>query len=224
MSSLRRAFARGPGAPARLAMRSAAVAAILLAVTGCAANRLDRQVYVATTTDTCAALGATSTPVTPPLVEIYRVTVVGRKHAIDNTQLAGGWMPAAAVDLLLKAERPDDAQPGVINAATQPAQSNHPEPVLSLDPAGAVQHVAKGSRLVLLFGPDAQATLDEWMAAGANGRFVDPKVQAEGERTRMRTDRCWLDAIRTSLIGPSAVPAAATVTADASTASSEGLK
>jgi hypothetical protein len=221
------------GARARLclalqALRNALVVSMALFTAAGCGNRLDRRVYVATTSDACAALGSANTPTTPPPVDVYRVSVVGRKHTIDNTQLAGGWMPAAAVDVLLNPERPDDAKPGVINPApaTAAADRVRPQPVLSIDSAGAVQHVSQGSRLVLLFGPDAQATLDEWMAAAANGRFIDPKVQADVERSRMRSDRCWLDAIRASLAGGSSSPAApATATAAAAaSAASEGLK
>jgi len=220
------AIASGRRAAARRAIRIAVVTMALALATGCA-NRLDRRVYLATTTDACAALGSANTPTTPPPMEVYRISVIGRKHGIDvNTQLAAGWVPAAAVDVLLNPERPDDAPPAVINPATQPATTGpaRAEPVLLLDPRGVAQHVATGSRLVLLFGPDAQATLDEWTAAAANGRFVDPKVQADVERIRLRTDRCWLDAIHASLIGDSAAPAPAPANATAAVNPSEGLK
>lgn len=213
---LSQAFAQGRNGPARRVMRAAAVVAALFTATGCAYNRLDRRVYVATTTDACAALGTANVAAGPAPVDVYRVSVLGRKHTIDNTQLAGGWMPAAAVDQLLKPDRADDAPPSVINPASEAAEPARAEPVLSLDASGAVAHVGRGSRLVLLFGIDAQATLDEWMAAAANGRFSDPKVQAEAERMRLRSDQCWLDAIRASLIGGSPTTATAS--------SSEGSK
>jgi hypothetical protein len=216
MMMLFQAFAQRCKCRARLAIRTAAVAAAVFTATGCAYNRLDRRVYVATTTDACAALGTANVAAGPAPVEVYRVSVLGRKHTIDNTQLAGGWMPAAADDQLLKPDRSDDAPPTVINPASEAAEPARPEPVLSLDSSGAVAHVGGGSRLVLLFGIDAQATLDEWMAAAANGRFVDSKVQAEAERTRLRADQCWLDAIRASLTGGSPTTATAS--------SSEGTK
>src|SRR3954469_23224044 len=126
------AFAQGPKGLARLAMRSAALAALLLVSTGCAYTRLDRRVYVATTTDACAALGTANVAAGPAPVEVYRVSVLGRKHAIDNTQLAGGWVPSVAVDQLLNVQRADDAPPSVINPASEAAETAHAEPVLSL--------------------------------------------------------------------------------------------